>query len=83
MRQRFQMVKRRFIAGAICPSCREMDRLFVDADDAGPFFECVSCGYRRVGDFTGPDHGRTTKPDSRREVAPQTVRIVDPNADHS
>jgi uncharacterized metal-binding protein (TIGR02443 family) len=36
---------RRFIAGAVCPKCAEMDRLITYSNDEGTFRECVSCGY--------------------------------------
>ena len=41
---------RRFIAGAVCPRCGEMDKLVVDSD--ADTRECVRCGYgdERPGD---------------------------------
>lgn len=36
---------RRFIAGAVCPKCAEMDRLIMYTNDEGSFRECVSCDY--------------------------------------
>ncbi len=36
---------RRFIAGAVCPKCAEMDRLIIYSNDEGSFRECVSCDY--------------------------------------
>ena len=36
---------RRFIAGAVCPKCAEMDRLITYTTDEGTFRECVSCDY--------------------------------------
>jgi uncharacterized metal-binding protein (TIGR02443 family) len=36
---------RRFIAGAVCPKCAEMDRLITYTNDEGSFRECVSCDY--------------------------------------
>ena len=35
--------RRRFIAGAVCPRCRAMDKIVVDLDR--DIRECVSCGY--------------------------------------
>lgn len=37
--------QRRFIAGAVCPKCAEMDRLVTYTNDEGSFRECVSCDY--------------------------------------
>lgn len=36
---------RRFIAGAVCPKCAEMDRLITYSNEEGSYRECVSCGY--------------------------------------
>ena len=37
---------KRFIAGAICPRCAEMDKLTMYTDDAGEQIrECVACGF--------------------------------------
>ncbi len=36
---------RRFIAGAVCPKCAEMDRLITYTNEEGAFRECVSCGF--------------------------------------
>lgn len=37
--------KRRFIAGAVCPACSEMDRVQMWDEDGVPHRECVACGY--------------------------------------
>lgn len=36
---------KRFIAGAVCPKCAEMDRLVSYSNDEGTFKECVACGF--------------------------------------
>ncbi len=38
------MIKR-FIAGAVCPRCGEMDRLVTYVKDGGTFRECVNCDF--------------------------------------
>mgnify|MGYP005991781735 CR=1 FL=1 len=38
-------VKKRFIAGAICPRCSEMDKLVMYKENDKEFRECVSCGF--------------------------------------
>ena len=41
--------KRRFIAGAVCPKCAEMDKTVMFSNDAGEEVrECVSCGYSQT-----------------------------------
>lgn len=37
----------RFIAGAVCPRCAEMDRLKVYNEDGKDYRECVSCGFKQ------------------------------------
>ncbi|QXH46655.1 YheV family putative metal-binding protein [Pseudomonas xanthosomatis] len=37
--------KRRFIAGAVCPACSEMDKLMMWNEDGVPHRECVACGF--------------------------------------
>jgi uncharacterized metal-binding protein (TIGR02443 family) len=38
--------KRRFVAGAVCPRCSEMDKLVVYSEDGKDYRECVACGYK-------------------------------------
>ncbi len=48
------MMQRRFIAGAVCPRCAQMDRIVMYDNDAGERVrECVSCGYRDALDERG------------------------------
>jgi uncharacterized metal-binding protein (TIGR02443 family) len=37
--------QKRFIAGAVCPACSEMDRIKMWDVDGVPHRECVACGY--------------------------------------
>ena len=39
------MTNRRFVAGAICPACGEIDKITVSMDRADKRRECVSCAY--------------------------------------
>ncbi len=40
---------RRFIAGAVCPKCSEMDKIVMYTNDADEEVrECVSCGYSQT-----------------------------------
>lgn len=38
-------VKKRFIAGAVCPACSEQDKIVMWEEDGVPHRECVACGY--------------------------------------
>ena len=37
--------KKRFIAGAVCPACSELDKVQMWDVDGVPNRECVACGY--------------------------------------
>jgi len=40
---------RRFIAGAVCPKCSEMDRIVMYTNNDGDEVrECISCGYSQT-----------------------------------
>jgi uncharacterized protein len=75
------MTKRpRFIAGAVCPECREMDRIVLEQDDDGTRRRrCVACGYSDSMTTSG-----TVEPATRlaragsSEAPPAPVRLVDP-----
>ena len=59
---------RKFIAGAVCPSCNQVDKLFVTTQDGAMVCECVSCGFRDVRERDAePGTGRT---DETEEEAP-------------
>jgi len=37
--------KKRFIAGAVCPRCGEMDKLVSYSNEQDTIKECVACGF--------------------------------------
>ncbi|WP_439886942.1 YheV family putative zinc ribbon protein [Pseudomonas sp. MBLB4123] len=45
--------KKRFIAGAVCPACSEMDSIKMWDEDGVPHRECVRCGYADTLDARG------------------------------
>lgn len=40
-------MKKRFIAGAVCPQCKERDKTVVYQQADDEVSECVKCGYKR------------------------------------
>lgn len=38
-------IKKRFIAGAVCPKCGELDVLVTYRENDDEFRECVDCGF--------------------------------------
>ena len=41
----FKVTAKRFIAGAVCPACSQMDTIKMWDEDGVPHRECVACGY--------------------------------------
>ena len=80
--------RRRFIAGAVCPRCGEMDRVVVDLDSDRR--ECTACGFSetRPGAPDAAKAGseaarelptRVSRAAARRvETAAEPVTLVDP-----
>ena len=71
---------RRFIAGAVCPRCSQMERIVVDMETDRR--ECVACGFRdeRPEDKLAREvPNRVSRTAARRVETPaETVRLVDP-----
>lgn len=44
---------KRFIAGAVCPACSQMDTIRMFQVDEVPHRECVACGYADTLDARG------------------------------
>ncbi len=43
-----QRTKKQFIAGAVCPECKEMDSLVLFAEEQQ--IECVSCDFKQTSE---------------------------------
>ncbi|MCP3906531.1 MAG: YheV family putative metal-binding protein [Oceanicoccus sp.] len=87
-----QKIIKRFIAGAVCPRCAEMDKLVMYNDSNGQQIrECVRCGYSDIMTDDGPQaidvDEVTTRVNQPRlgeeplahEDEVQVVSIIDPN----
>jgi hypothetical protein len=70
---------RRFIAGAVCPDCRAVDRIVVEQVDGERRRRCVSCGHTDA-QLESSIREPSTRLDTRaRPRAPATaVRILTP-----
>lgn len=77
------MIQRRFIAGAVCPRCAQMDKIVMYDNAAGERVrECIHCGYRDALDVNGNPAELTTRVNQPRAgekplVHETEVRIVD------
>ncbi len=77
----------RFIAGAVCPKCGEMDTLKAGTEDDGKTLvrECVECGYiDRISQGVNTPREVVTRvtPEQREpdETDAIPVKIIDPNS---
>ncbi len=82
-------VKKRFIAGVVCPRCGEMDTVRMYRDDEREHRECVKCGFAdslRLDGRPDPEQIETRVSGDRSDKAPaavaddspQPIRIMDP-----
>ena len=70
--------RRRFIAGAICPGCGQIDKIFVDSEEDQR--RCVSCGFSedRPQGKAEELSTRVSRPAARRVETPsEAVTIID------
>jgi len=68
----------RFVAGAVCPSCQEQDRIVIDAD--ADERRCVACGYVEARPVAPADlpSTRVTRAAARRVETPaDPVKLID------
>lgn len=71
--------KRRFVAGAVCPRCSEMDKLVVYSEEGKDYRECVSCGYKDEMRFPQQAREPTTRVnhnEQEKAVQIQVVKII-------
>ncbi len=76
--------RRRFIAGAVCPRCREMDKIVVNMDSDSR--ECVACGFSEARPTESEPKDelptRVSRAAARRTETPaEAVTLVDPGRD--
>ena len=74
--------RRRFIAGAVCPRCSQMDKIVVDLDT--DMRECVACGFsdeRPAAPAVEEIRTRVSRASARRvETRADPVRLLDPGS---
>lgn len=78
--------KKRFIAGAMCPRCKAMDRIVMYRVDDTDYRECVECGFRdQMRLQSGVREIQTRVNTPREQIANETqvVRLLDPVDDES
>lgn len=68
--------KRRFVAGAVCPRCSEMDKLVVYNEDGKDFRECVNCGFKEEMRFKPAAQELETRVNVSAEEKQEQVQVV-------
>ncbi|OPX54287.1 hypothetical protein SAMN02745127_03002 [Oceanospirillum multiglobuliferum] len=75
---------KRFIAGAVCPRCSEMDKLRAWTIDDTQYRECVACDFSDEMSLTMPPVEELATRVNQTEVDPkeeiQVVKLMDPKA---
>lgn len=70
---------RKFIAGAVCPACKQVDKLFVSSSEEEVACECVACGFRDVRRRNAePGSAEFAKGLGEPAAEPGVVRIIEP-----
>ncbi len=60
--------KKRFIAGAVCPECKQMDKIVMYPDEKR--VECIQCEYEEIMD------GEAEEVEPQLEQSKDTVSVV-------
>lgn len=86
MSERSANTPRRFIAGAVCPRCKEMDTIVMYRQEGTERRECVSCDFVEEANFGAAGQELPTRVNPRAEPVPtdphvQVVKILDPGKD--
>lgn len=80
------MQNKRFIAGATCPKCQAMDKIFTYDDHGGKWRACVSCGFKEAFVEQPVAEELTTRVNQNKpgekplahEVPVESVKLIDP-----
>ena len=68
--------KKRFVAGAVCPRCAEMDKIVVYSEEGKDFRECVSCGYKDEMHFQKQARELDTRVNQIEEVISSETQVL-------
>lgn len=67
---------RRFVAGAVCPRCSEMDKLVVFNEEGKDYRECVACGYKEEMRFKPVARELETRVNQTEEEKQDAVQVI-------
>lgn len=69
-------IKKRFIAGAVCPRCAQMDKLMTYKQDGKDFRECVSCDFKDEMRFTNNRQELQTRVNISDNVKQEQTQVL-------
>ena len=69
-------VKKRFIAGAVCPSCSAMDRIVMYRLGDLDFRECVECGFKDEMRFKAAVRELDTRVNQDEEKLREETQVI-------
>lgn len=72
--------QKRFIAGATCPRCGQVDKVVAFSQEGKDYRECVKCGFSEQLRLNSPERELTTRVNiDREQIARETtpIKIVD------
>ena len=70
-------MQKRFIAGAICPKCKEEDKIFVFPENNYSTAECIRCGFTQQAVAEPPsDDVKPAKPVKKNEKSRKVVWLT-------
>ncbi len=74
------MTFKRFIAGASCPQCQQIDKLYIDSQNGQRYRACVSCGFREQMRFENTPREMETRVNKALQgTEERVVKLLDPN----
>lgn len=67
---------RRFVAGAVCPRCAEMDKLVVFNEGGKDYRECIACGYKEEMHFKPVARELETRVNQTEDDKKDAVQVI-------
>ena len=67
---------KRFIAGAVCPRCSEMDKIVMYRENDKDYRECVACGFKDEMHFATQQRELDTRVNQSEEKLKQETQVL-------
>ncbi len=67
---------RRFMAGAVCPRCTELDKLVVYNQEGKDYRECVSCGFKDEMNFQSSKRELDTRVNQTEKEKAESLQVI-------